>query len=184
MTDEERFTNYMKWWYWVILELLIIFGVMAWIYFFPSDFEYAFAKGMVGFVLIYTIEDCKDIKRWKTMDCKGVNMFEKESEIYALSNFGFRGKNSQRVLTAKIDYQYGAEFGYNKANEWHYVKDEKDVEVLYQDCDKTNVYNCIYDIHAENWLYYNLDNMVLEPFSYHVIAWKEIVLPKEIKEND
>ena len=41
-------------------------------------------------------------------------MFEKEAEIYALSNFGFRGKNSQRVLTAKIDYQYGAEFGYNK----------------------------------------------------------------------
>lgn len=50
-------------------------------------------------------------------------MFEKEAEIYALSNFGFRGKNSQRVVTAKIDYQYGAEFGYNKANEWHYVKD-------------------------------------------------------------
>ena len=44
-------------------------------------------------------------------------MFEKEAEIYALSNFGFRGKNSQRVLTAKIDYQYGAEFGYNKAKE-------------------------------------------------------------------
>jgi hypothetical protein len=41
-------------------------------------------------------------------------MFEKEAEIYALSNFGFRGKDSQRVLTAKIDYQYGAEFGYNK----------------------------------------------------------------------
>ena len=44
-------------------------------------------------------------------------LFEKESEIYALSNFGFRGKNSQRVLTAKIDYQQGAEFGYNKAKE-------------------------------------------------------------------
>lgn len=71
----------------------------------------------------------------------------------------------------------------NKANEWHYVKDgkypidEKDVEVLYRDCDKINVYNCIYDIHAENWLYYNLDNMVLELFPFIVIAWKEIVLP-------
>lgn len=42
-------------------------------------------------------------------------MFEKEAEIYALSNFGFKGKNSQRVLTAKIDYQYGSEFGYTKA---------------------------------------------------------------------
>ena len=48
-------------------------------------------------------------------------MFEKEAEIYTFSNFDFRGKNSQRVLTAKIDYQYGAEFGYKKANEWHYV---------------------------------------------------------------
>ena len=32
-------------------------------------------------------------------------MFEKDAEIYALSNYSFRGKNSQRVLTAKIDYQ-------------------------------------------------------------------------------
>ena len=72
-----------------------------------------------------------------------------------------------------------------KANEWHYVKDgdlpkdEKDVQVLYQDCDKINSYTCLYDIHSESWLYYNLDNMLLEPFDYKVIAWKEIVLPKE-----
>ena len=70
-------------------------------------------------------------------------------------------------------------------DDWHYVKDgkyptdEKDVEVLYQDCDKINVYNCVYDIHAENWLYYNLDDMMLELFPFNVIAWKEIVLPKE-----
>ena len=75
-------------------------------------------------------------------------------------------------------------------DEWHYVKDgdlpkdEKDVEVLYRDCDKINVYNCIYDIHAENWLYYNLDNMVLELFPFNVIAWKEIVLPELPKENE
>ena len=30
----------MKWWYWLVLELLIIFGTIAWIYFFPSEFEY------------------------------------------------------------------------------------------------------------------------------------------------
>ena len=50
----------MKWWHWLILELLIIFGVMAWIYFFPSDFKDDFAKGMIGFVLIYAIEECRD----------------------------------------------------------------------------------------------------------------------------
>ena len=53
----------MKWWYWLILELLIIFGVMAWIFFFPSEIEDDFAKGMIGFALIYAIEQCKDINR-------------------------------------------------------------------------------------------------------------------------
>ena len=57
----------MKWWYWLILELLIIFGVMAWIYFFPDEIEYDFAKGMVGIVLLYAIEECKDINRRKVM---------------------------------------------------------------------------------------------------------------------
>ena len=52
----------MKWWHWLILELLIIFGVMAWIYFFPSDYEDDFAKGMVGFVLIYVIETYRETK--------------------------------------------------------------------------------------------------------------------------
>lgn len=53
----------MKWWHWLILELLIIFGVMAWIYFFPSEIEEDFAKGLIGFVLFYAIENCKDINR-------------------------------------------------------------------------------------------------------------------------
>ena len=57
----------MKWWYWLVLELLIIFGVIAWIYFFPSEIEDDFAKGMIGFVLIYAIEECRDINRRKTM---------------------------------------------------------------------------------------------------------------------
>lgn len=57
----------MKWWHWLILELLIIFGVIAWIYFFPSEFEDNFAKVMIGFVLIYAIEKCKDINRRNRM---------------------------------------------------------------------------------------------------------------------
>ena len=57
----------MKWWYWLILELLIIFGVMAWIFFFPSELEYDFARGMVGFALIYAIEECKSMDRRKTI---------------------------------------------------------------------------------------------------------------------
>ena len=57
----------MKWWYWLILELLIIFGVIAWIYFFPSELEGDFAKVLIGFVLFYAIENCKDINRRNKM---------------------------------------------------------------------------------------------------------------------
>lgn len=47
----------MKWWHWLILELLIIFGIIAWIYFFPSEFEYDFAKGMIGLVLLCLVKE-------------------------------------------------------------------------------------------------------------------------------
>ena len=60
----------MKWWYWLILELLIIFGVIAWIYFFPSDFDEDFSKGLIGFWLFYAIEKYRDINRRKTVDYK------------------------------------------------------------------------------------------------------------------
>lgn len=43
-------------------------------------------------------------------------MFEKEAEEYAEA---FESKG-----VAKASFIKGAEFGYNKANEWHYVKDE------------------------------------------------------------
>jgi hypothetical protein len=111
-------------------------------------------------------------------------MFEKEAEVWWNNKF-----RPSLYRNAKDVWQEGAEFGYNKANEWHYVKDgdlpkdEKDVQVLYQDCDKVNSYTCLYDIHNESWLYYNLDECLLEPFDYKVIAWKEIVLP-ELKESE
>ena len=52
----------MKWWNWLILELLAIFETMAWIYFFPGDFEQDFEKAMIGFVIIFSIEYYKKIK--------------------------------------------------------------------------------------------------------------------------
>ena len=103
-------------------------------------------------------------------------MFEKEAEIYALSNFGFRGKDIQRVLTAKIDYQCGAEFGYNKANEWHYVKEgkPKDNEYVLIYTDIKNVY--IARLVEDDYFITNKGGFVQMSA---VIAWKEIVLPKE-----
>ena len=52
----------MKWWHQLVLELMIIFGVIAWIYFFPGDFEQDFGKAMIGFVIIFLIEYCRKIK--------------------------------------------------------------------------------------------------------------------------
>ena len=152
-------------------------------------------------------------------------MFEKEAEIYALSNFGFRGKNSQRVVTAKIDYQYGAEFGYKEgiktlddmtrafnrehkkytnlriANEWHYVKDgdypntetknytyirrRKRYERQFTDY---RVIKCFVlcqnekgKITAEVGYFDCNQKCFLNNAECIVIAWKEIVLPKESK---
>jgi hypothetical protein len=114
-------------------------------------------------------------------------MFEKEAEEYAEKVYGLEGSlctNIQEQACA-IGFRAGGGYVYNKVNEWHYVKDgdlpkdEKDVQVLYQDFDKVNLYTCLYDIHGECWLYYNLDECLLESFDYKVIAWKEIVLPKE-----
>lgn len=113
-------------------------------------------------------------------------MFEKDAEEIMRQN-GCRTHSGNFIQADKVCelIQKGAEFGYNKANEWQFVsekglpKHEKDVQVLYQDCNKKNVYNCVYDIHAENWLYYDLVDMVLELFPFNVIAWKEIVPPKE-----
>ena len=70
-------------------------------------------------------------------------------------------------------YKDGFNDGYNKVNEWHYVKDgdlpktKKKVLVLLKDVEEP-----ILDYYRQDGLWnYALEN--------EVIAWKEIVLPKE-----
>ena len=85
------------------------------------------------------------------------------------------------------DWKNGAEFGYNKANEWHYVKDgdfpkdEKDMLMSEQLILLTKM-------KGTNNLSISIGqyNFSTQEFSYphivgltEVIAWKEIVLPKE-----
>ena len=48
-------------------------------------------------------------------------MFEKEAEEYVDNNFYDLTEEVQEI--AKVTFKDGAEFGYNKAKEWHYVKD-------------------------------------------------------------
>lgn len=47
-------------------------------------------------------------------------MFEKEAEEYALK---WGDKTDGTYASCKDGFKDGAEYGFNKANEWHYVKD-------------------------------------------------------------
>jgi hypothetical protein len=98
-------------------------------------------------------------------------MFEKEAEKYA------------RDL--ELIYKKGVLDGYNKANEWHYVKDgdlpkdEKEYLVLF-----------CYEIKGETRCTCGIrDNLrhdfeIRRCYTEQIIAWKEIVLPELSKESE
>ena len=106
-------------------------------------------------------------------------MIEKEAE----DSF-----NSKKVLykweTDKYSYidgfKDGAEFGYNKANEWHFVKDgeyptHSNRVFVFTD---EGVGFGIYGLDNKKWYTYDT--------GFDVIAWKEITLPalpNEVKEK-
>ena len=120
-------------------------------------------------------------------------MFEKEAEEYAKSK---KIKDDCiRFYDTKKHFKDGAEFGYNKANEWHYVKDgdlptkeleekqllvrvrnyTEDFIIAYYMLDK------YYSPHGKSFYY---DTECDSPINIKdVIAWKEIVLP-ELKESE
>ena len=132
-------------------------------------------------------------------------MFEKEAEEYyenvTVGTFQECTENfADAVLTA---YKDGAEFGYNKANEWQYPSkgelpkcDEETQLIFYV--------NCYYEIGGETLIrkrtvlgfyqksFLNDDVKLFvekskgyedEHLPKDVIAWKEIVLP-ELKESE
>ena len=110
-------------------------------------------------------------------------MFEKEALVYATVSLpdGYTKIDYQK----KTDWQKGAEFGYNKANEWHYVKygdlpkDDKQYLVLF-----------FYNYKGKKEMSFGVRDNLHSDFEIHrcyteqIVAWKEIELPKEIKEND
>ena len=118
-------------------------------------------------------------------------MFDKEAKKYAEKNKkvdweGF-DKNKEDL---EQGFKDGAEFGYNKANEWHFVKDgdlPKDNGLL-----MSKTLNLITKMKGSDCLNLALGqyNFSTQEFSYQhivgltdVIAWKEIVLP-ELKESE
>ena len=111
-------------------------------------------------------------------------MFEKEAEENAKDIYIHHFDDSViypnvlKVITVAV--QKGAEFGYKKANEWHYVKDKKpkDNEYVLIYTDIKNVY--IARLVKDDYFITNKGGFVQMSA---VIAWKEIVLP-ELKESE
>jgi len=103
-------------------------------------------------------------------------MFEKEAEERITEQYGTSGE----YITRQRIWQAGAEFGYNKANEWHYVKDElpqyNEYVLIYTDLKNTYVARIPT---GKNYFITRRGGFVQMSA---VIAWKEIVLP-ELKES-
>ena len=115
-------------------------------------------------------------------------MFEEEAKkhkeefIDVYLNVGGSLKAADMIgMQKEQSYQEGAEFGYNKAMEWHFVKDgimpEENQWVLVYDGSYT-----VCNYHSNTPIKW-LDNYENEVYEYAIIAWREIVPPKEIKEN-
>ena len=113
-------------------------------------------------------------------------MFEKEAEEYSNNllkdvNCNTGNPRARQINSIDIEdaFKDGAEFGYNNANEWHYLKDGDlpKENKLYFVVIKDNGLAIAYfnGLHWETR--YNLGDFghCVET----VIAWKEIVLPKE-----
>lgn len=111
-------------------------------------------------------------------------MFEKEAEKYAENN---AYKYASDYISCQEAYKDGAEFGYNKANEWHYPsKGEypKECENVLCYCKVVNVKFCRIGhtiIGGDNKIRWWSSNRREE---LEVYAWKEITLPNEVKENE
>ena len=97
---------------------------------------------------------------------------------FVLSSLGQKLKNVFKRI-----WQDGAEFGYNKANEWHYVKDELPPENVLLDIitldenKKRKVWVGEYKGGNGNYWTGYFNHYIDVPY-----AWKEIVLP-ELKES-
>ena len=110
-------------------------------------------------------------------------MFEKEAEEYQTEKRKTFNEYEQLCWgDVYKDWKNGAEFGYNKANEWHYVKDElppikkeyngRSELVLVLSKEKEMQY-AQYVEEEKTWA-----RGICE-ISFYPYAWKEIVLPKE-----
>ena len=106
-------------------------------------------------------------------------MFEKELEEYK-NQPKWKGKIFMK--DEEICFKDGAEFGYNKANEWHksdIPTSQINKVVLGYIKDYNSKMFCLVKWNGEWWYDARTYNERVK-----LIAWREIELPKEIKENE
>ena len=120
-------------------------------------------------------------------------MFEKEATQYALE---WGDKTDGTYACFRDGYLAGAEYGYNKTNEWNFVSEkglpkESGRYMVYVGGGENGVYPLDFDTEANDFGYWCLDvganlgvrdtifETITERNEDKVIAWKEIVLPKE-----
>lgn len=120
-------------------------------------------------------------------------MFEKEAEDYQIKKHHKRLFGSKPVVMQELNntFKDGAEYGYNKASEWHYVKDgdlptkkleEKQLLIRIRNYTEDYIFayymlDRYYSKHGKRF-YSDIDCDI--PINIkNIIAWKEIVPPKE-----
>ena len=131
-------------------------------------------------------------------------MFEKEAKkhkeefITAYISVGGGMKAADMIgMQKELSYEDGANFGYNKANEWHYVKDGLPKtsgrylvytggEPFILDFDsEVNSFGYWVVSLGDDWGVQDEDfETVKDRGEDNVIAWKEIILPELEIEND
>lgn len=117
-------------------------------------------------------------------------MFEKEAEEilnkHCNCEFIFECIDGTRIRCSDFEDKKkllleGIEFGYNKANEWHYIKDgdlpndQRIVEVFTKDKDTFIAY---IDNEGEEWYVGQYFRKILS--MDYVIAWRDFVYPEEV----
>ena len=90
-------------------------------------------------------------------------------------------KNGEEILVFEGHQFHVWESGYNKANEWHYVKDVNCYEDLPQNKDVYYAYVVNVGAYDKPTIERKLGcfaEFEFDVMAYHVIAWKEIVFPE------
>lgn len=131
-------------------------------------------------------------------------MFEKEAKkhreefITAYISVGGGMKAADMIgIQKELSYEDGANFGYNKANEWHYVKDglpktsgrylvyTGGEPFILDFATEVNSFGYWVVLLGDDWGVQDEDfETVKDRGEDNVIAWKEIILPELEIEND